>query len=281
MAQNPWLAGGEVRVGDLLVRIDWIDGVWVASTAGVEKGMSPLDSTADKERLSADEWSESMGSLRLGKRLAFFPSGMYRLERTGKNFRIALGEANSIEFEPWAEGIEALDRPVIVQSNQRNGRPSQPNVLMLTGGLSESVGEYPATVVVSRGREPSWKLPGESFLSFLGIDRFSLSQGEWKAKAIDRSTAILGLTLIPEIVRLREEGFGDRLLFGAWIDLKTATALSEDLTTATQGLPKVVTGDLDGWLALSKMLGSLRGVESMSLQVLAGPDAVDLRFHGG
>ena len=117
------------------------------------------------------------------------------------------------------------------------------------------------------------------FLSFIGIERCLLEQGAWQAIAIDPLTAISGLDLLPKILRLQSGSFGERLRVGAWIELDGAAGLVENLTRATQGLPKVVRGDLQRWIDIFKVLGAFGEAKAISLQVLHGPDAVELRLH--
>ena len=251
LAGNPWLKGGEVVVGELSVRIEWIDGVWSAytTTEGVSD-FEPVDPDSipipRKPVRQGDNGPAtilgraSIASLRLDDRFDPFPSGIYRLERNDQGFHIVLGEIDSFAASRWVEGVENLERPVVVMANESGSGSREENVLILTGGSSAAVPEVPATVVLHSGDGPGWKLPGEGFLSFLGVDRYVLNQGHWRAKAIDQSTAQFGLALIPQIVGLQRDDHSRRLNLGAWIELEFTDDLVEDLRRATDGLPKVV-----------------------------------------
>lgn len=279
LAGNPWLAGGEAVVGGHSVRIAWVDGVWSASTMSADHGFTLAISGLDDVRPDPKIGPESLALLRLGEGFDPFPAGVYRLERSGEEFRVAMGETDAASTSRWFERLENLERPVVVMANESDRQSRQQNVLILTGDSSRVVPEFPAAVVLHRGDGLGWKLPGEGFLSFLGMNRFVLDQGLWLAKSIDRPTAKSGIALVPQIVGLQTGAVGNRLRFGAWIDVEFAADLAEDLTRATNGFPKVVRADLQTWIDLSTVLSGFGEVESLSLQVLHAPDAVDLRLH--
>ena len=97
--------------------------------------------------------------------------------------------------------------------------------------------------------------------------------------SIDLSTAKSGLALLPQIAELQKEVLGRRLRLGAWIDLGIAGDMVGGLSRATEGLPKMVRGDLQKWIDIFEVVGAFRKVESISLQIIDGPELVDLRFH--
>lgn len=257
VARNPWLAGGEIQLGDRRVAVEWRRGIWHATTGRVT--LEPA------ERVAATE--PVLALLRLGRPAGGIPAGLFRLNSHEHHLRLtSLSSEKAKRFEkrldPVSTEVALLWTRLAPRSETAGTR-----ALLVLSELPGDVQGVPAVVVAQRGPGPRWRLPGEGLIEFVGEGVQELVADGWSLAAYDRGSLTAAQALLPELDAFYSASRGVVRSAGD-LDLVKAR---DQLAAVVQMLERIpVVGDLEAqrWLAVLHLLSTLESVDRLSIRVL-------------
>ncbi len=273
LAGNPWLGGGEVRLGgQRRGRVAWRGRVWSLTGAGaVAPPWQPAGTAA------ADPEAEPvLGLLRFRQLPAPLPAGLWRIRRgvTGE----MLVETGQIAAEELA-GPPDGDPPAAWLAETSLGPISGPSALLLweSGGPIEG---FPRALLLEGGPARPYQLPGAGIARLAGLE-----PGRRRAAGVERvafdPASLAGaagaegwlLELLPG-----PAGGGPWRSFAAGADpVRTRAALDR----AARHLERVpVLGEREGrrLRRAADLLAPWAGCGDLTLEVWRDPDAARLRL---
>lgn len=297
LADNPWLAGGEVRdvsgpAGDdaepseRVLTVAWREGYWTVRTGEVPE----LSGSAAAAR------PESLGIFRLLKDVSQFPVGDYRLRREGEDLVLALDRDNAPP--PPEPDLPRRVSPVLLAVAgpawpASEARPLPPAAFALfeldeasRGARISSLGSLPGAAVFNApGEDQRWGLPAQGIA---GLVSKSLPKGNaagWRINAVDAASLKRARLLAPRLAKLTspkaDGGLGDggRLVLGLWARPRPALQVVAEVSRILQGLPLVSRNQVRRWKDWETLLRPLAHCEGLELTATQGPPSFRLELE--
>jgi len=173
LAGNPWLRGGDVRLGrEASGRVTWRRGLWT-----LEAGLEGPGEAAD---VAPTRREPALARFRLGRARYGLPGGEIRVVVEGSELWALLGEAPTLRV-PVTEGAV----PPIGWRFRREGADAVRGVAIWEG--SSSVPPIPPLVQFLRGIDDrdEGRLPGEALLRFAGRRPAEAGTVTFRLRALD------------------------------------------------------------------------------------------------
>jgi hypothetical protein len=300
IADNPWLAGGEVRdlAGDesepseRVLTVAWRDGYWTVSS-----GATPDLSAAPPAASSRDSsQAASLGIFRLLRDVSQFPLGDYRLRREGEDLVLALDQENPPA--PPEPDLPPRVSPVLLAVAGPSWPASEPRPLPpaafalfeleeveRTARIS-SLGSLPGAAVFNvPGEGQRFSLPAQGIA---GLVTKSLPKGNaagWKIVAVDATSLREAKALAPRLTRLTSPdadeplGDGGRLVLGLWARPRPALQVVAEVRRLLEGLPLVSRAQVRTWKDWETLLRPLAHCEGLELTATQAPPSFRLELQ--
>ena len=298
LADNPWLAGGEVREvsgpseddeepSERVLTVAWREGYWTVSTGEVPELASSSGTTRP----------ESLGVFRLLKDVSQFPIGDYRLRRESEDLVLALDSDNPPP--PPEPKLPQKIEPVLLAVAgpawpASEPRPLPPAAFALfaideasRGARISSLGSLPGAAVfnVPGSGAPRWGLPAQGIA---GLVSKSLPKGGaagWKINAVDAASLKRAKQLAPRLAKLtspKSDGGledGGRLVLGLWAKPRPALQVVAEVRKILNGLPLVSRNQVRRWKDWETLLRPLAHCEGLELTSTQGPPSFRLELQ--
>jgi len=308
LADNPWLAGGELREpgGDAAnspeerqVRVAWREGMWTVSSGGVPD-LSPAR--------PAENFPANLGLFRLAKEVAELPTGDYLLRRQGDDLEVALSQAAAVpapELPPappaepspvllavagpsWP-AAEARPLPAAAFALFDIGEEGQPEGRAAFGPL----GTLPGCAVFHPPGGGRWQVPTQGLAGLLtgGLPRGNAAG--WQIVAVDAASLVRAEALAPRLTALMspESGIvaggpgstpaqGGRLVFGLWAQPAPAVRLVARVRRFFAKVPLAEPRQMQRWSDWETLLKPLAPCERIALAATRSPPSFRLRLEG-
>jgi hypothetical protein len=300
LADNPWLAGGEVREShengidapvERVVKVAWREGSWTISSGEV-----PDLSTAPRSPAQPSaRFPETLGLFRLHKEVTEFPTGDYLLRRQGDDLEVTLDRAGAVEAPDFPEPAPILlavagpswppaeTRPLpaaafalfdIGEERDRQGRAS-------FGPL----GALPGCAVFHPPGARRWEVPTEGLAGLLTGGLPKGNAAGWQIVAVDAASLARAQALAPRLSALTPPDSGTlanggRLVIGLWVQPAPAVRLVARVRKLFEKVPLVDPRQVQRWRDWETLLKPLAPCERIALAATQAPLSFRLRFRG-
>jgi hypothetical protein len=296
VADNPWLAGGEIKEtqgkGDAVVekvlRVAWHDGVWTV-TGG---DGAPEDPSKVRTPLLHPR---SLGIVRLERSISGFADGDYLLRRRDGDLELA---RDSSEPAPEVQDPTAGEnpRPVLVALTGASWPDAEPKPLPPAAFALFEVGDEQAAKFGPFGSLPGaavfhppgskrWSLPGEGLTGLLAGALPKTQEAGWQIMAMDGESLNRATRLAPKLSALAPPDVtaalnGDgRLSFGLWMEPRPALLMVRRIRTFLEKVPLVDRRQVRRWKDWETLLMPIAPCEQLTLAATQQPASFRLRFH--
>jgi hypothetical protein len=264
LADNPWLAGGELYRDGLRITVSWQGNVWRVTSEGFGEG----DRGAGGEKAAAA--GPALAHLVLPQASPPVPAGRYRLLAEDGGLEVVSEPAPG---EP--RGFDVLDLRglgTILFAYTGGGTLTEtPQSLLFLGQDDPQALDLPRVAVVYREGAERWSVPGESLLEITGQKpRESLVEG-WRVAALDRSGLGSAERLAERLGVLETPRADGTLRWALWLDLEAALAEVSRLAYMMGQVPLVPPRQVQRW----------RDIETVLAAVADGYDVLRLEISGG
>lgn len=306
LAENPWLAGGEVRdvageesePSERILTVAWREGYWTVRS-GEAPDLSPA-SGAPVPAEAAAAPAPSLGIFRLLEDVSQFPVGDYALRRQGEDLVLALERAAGQGEPPPPPEPDLPPRvnPVLLAVAgpawpASEPRPLPPAAFALfeleevdrTSRIS-SLGSLPGAAVFNvPGEGQRWALPAQGIA---GLVTKSLPRGNaagWKIVAVDEASLKRAKTLAPRLEALTSPDSGGaladrgRLVLGMWAQPRPALQVVAEVRKILEGIPLVARGQVRRWRDWETLLRPLANCGGLALTATQSPASFRLELQ--
>ncbi len=295
VADNPWLAGGEIReneragngVVERVLHVAWREGVWTVS-AGAEP---PADLPASRPLLQP----RSLGIVRLEREISGFADGDYLLRRRDGDLELARASSEPAPEVPNPTLVEP--RPVLLAVSgavwpDAEPRPLPPTAFALFNTGEEGgakfgpFGTLPGAAVFSPPGSKRWSLPAEGLGGLLAGALPKGSAAGWQITALDGGSLGRAESLAPRLTELvppdtdaalNRDG---RLMLGLWLQPRESLIAVRTIRQMLEKIPLVDRKQVRRWKDWETLLGPVARCEDMTLAMTRAPSSFRLRFHG-
>lgn len=295
LADNPWLAGGEIReaegTGDAVVErvlhVAWRDGVWTVTAGDATPSLEP----AGGQPLLHPR---SLGIVRLEREISGFSDGDYLLRRRDGDLELARDSSEPPPAIP--DPTQEKPRPVLLAVAgatwpDEEPRPLPPAALALfdvsegEGAKFGPFGELPGAAVFHPPGSKRWALPGEGLTGLLAG---ALPKGQaagWQITAMDRKSMnrakrlahrLTGLTSPDVTAALNQDG---RLILGLWAEPRESLKLVSRIRKFLEKVPIVERKQVRRWKDWEMLLVPVARCQQVTLAATQKPSSFRLRLH--
>ena len=299
MADNPWLAGGEVREprgGDnpeeRLIEVAWREGMWTVSSGGGEPELSAAAGAPSRP------FPASFGLFRLFKDVSELPTGDYLLRREGDDLEVTLDRPDAVAAPELPSDLT----PVLLAVAGPSWPPAETKPLPPAAFAIFDIGEGGETPGETPGRAafgPLGALPGIAVFhppggrrwevptqGLAGLLTGGLPKGNaagWQIVAVDAASLARAEELAPRLSALAPpDGTADkgRLVLGLWVRPAPAVRLVSRVRKLFEKIPVVESRQVQRWKDWETLLKPLAPCERIALAATQAPPSFRLRFHG-
>jgi hypothetical protein len=298
IADNPWLAGGEVRdvtgggdddgPSERVLTVAWREGYWTVST-GATPGLEPGGT-------QAAALPESLGIFRLLRDVSQFPIGDYVLRRESENLVLALAQ----EHPPVPPRPDLPERvhPVLLAVAGPAWPASEPKPLppaafalfnldeSSRGARISSLGSLPGAAVFNApDGDPRWGLPAQGIAGLVSKSLPRGHAGGWKINAVDESSLKQAKMLAPRLAKLTSPdpdgrlGDGGRLVLGLWAQPGPALQVVAEVRKILNGIPLVSRAQVRRWKDWETLLRPLARCQGLELTATQTPPSFRLELR--
>lgn len=268
LADNPWLAGGQVESGGRSFEVRWQGELWIVAS-GQPAALVPPAGTAP----SSQDRLPAIAQLVLRHEAGPIPAGRFLLARGDDGLEVRSGElpqavqaASDWSFPGVALWVSSSDRGPI-------GGPG----LFLLWEAAE--GAIPRVAVLQRGGGRSFRLPGESILKMVGAGEPAFRLG-WAVRGTEKSARREALLMVPWFERHLPRPGGR----GAWLGRAgrlvpaASSRTLELLTRQLEKLPILPPGEVQRIAAAARLLAPFQGCTAIAFEVWHEPEGARLRL---
>jgi len=280
LAGNPWLAGGDVRLGEYSARVRWQGTLWILESAD-----APIDIAPETGRggpPAASSAPPALARLRLSRQAGALPPGSYHLVRVSSGFLLSGSDAE-------AESPDLAEHPSFTTATAvafvagdapggegGSGGDGGDRAAALFGDRIEGL---PAAAVFHRPGRERWRLPGEGLLSLLGRDLPEEEVDGWGIVAYDEATLESARDLLGSLDEVRaDEGGGPGLVYGLWLAPGPARRTMEGVADLLESVPLLGRRRARPWRDRATLLEPLGRFEHISVEVGRDPGQLRIAF---
>jgi hypothetical protein len=301
IADNPWLAGGEVSEVEATgsgpierrSRVEWRDDLWTLTS-----GEAPDFGTAPAGTPKIDE--PLLGMLHLREEVSQFPAGFYRLHRREGDLQMELerpsneadaGLARLAGFDLTALGgdspaLLALAGPAWPADSDRPLPPAAFALFDTRDGIHVNLLEdLPGAAVLHPEGTQRWQLPGQSVIRLLAGGLPKGNAAGWDVVALDTASLRRGRALAPRLSGLvpldstGAAGSNGRLILGLWFQPGPTRQVVGRIRQVLQKIPLVDRDQVRRWRDGEIVLQPLAACQQVTLAATETPASFRLRFH--
>jgi hypothetical protein len=303
MADNPWLAGGEVRevhAGDngddpeeRVVKVAWREGMWTVSSGGGEPALA-LGEDGKNER--SERFPESLGLFRLFKDVSELPTGDYLLRRQGEDLEVTLDRPGAVAAPELPSDLTPVLLAVAGPSwPPAEAKPLPPAAFAIfdtgeegDGGKTEGraafgpLGALPGVAVFHPPGGRRWEVPTQGLAGLLTGGLPKGNAAGWQIVAVDAASLARAQALAPRLSALTPpDASGEgRLVLGLWVRPAPAVRLVSRVRKLFEKIPLVEQRQVQRWRDWETLLKPLAPCERIALAATQSPPSFRLRFHG-
>ena len=303
LADNPWLAGGELREpgGDganspeeRQVRVAWRERMWTVSS-GAAPDLSPVR--------PAERFPPSLGIFRLAKEVAELPTGDYLLRRHGDDLEVALNHAAAVPAPELPPASAAEPAPVLLAVAGPSWPPAETRPLPAAAfalfdiGEEGPIGTLPGCAVFHPPGGARWQLPTQGLAGLLTGGLPKGNAAGWQIVALDAASLARAEALAPRLSALMspESGIvagdpagspagrpaqGGRLVFGLWVQPAPAVQLVARVRRFFVKIPLADPRQVQRWTDWETLLKPLAPCARIALAATRSPASFRLRLEG-
>lgn len=304
LADNPWLAGGEVREprGDGAnasdtpeereVQVVWREGMWTISSGGVPD-LAPSPGTSQLPAKLPD----TLGFFRLNKEVTDFPTGDYLLRRdAGGDLEVTLERPGAAE----APDVPADALPILLAAAGPSWPAAATKPLPAAAFALFDIGEegdqkgraafgplgsLPGCAVFHPPGGRRWEVPTQGLAGLLTGGLPKGNAAGWQIVAVDAVSLTRAEALAPRLSALTSPDSGalpngGRLVIGLWVQPAPAVRLVARVRKLFEKVPLVEQRQVQRWRDWETLLKPLAPCERVALAATQSPPAFRLRFHG-
>jgi hypothetical protein len=305
LADNPWLAGGEVREAEgdspeeRVLRVAWREGMWTVTSGEDVPDLRRTSTAATPAKTAQDAPAlpESFGLFRLFRGISDLPTGDYLLRRQGDDLEVTLARADAVP----APELPADLTPVLLAVAGPSWPAAEPKPLPPAAfaifdigeeGKAEgraafgSLGALPGIAVFHPPGGQRWEVPTQGLA---GLLTGSLPRGDadgWQILAIDAASLTRAKALAPRLSTLTPPdggtppGQAGRLVLGLWVRPAPAVRLVSRVRKFFEKVPVVEQRQSQRWRDWETLLRPLAPCDRIALAATQTPPSFRLRFHG-
>ncbi|MFL6200682.1 MAG: hypothetical protein ACJ76J_16020 [Thermoanaerobaculia bacterium] len=295
VADNPWLAGGEITesrgtgnaVVERVLRVAWNEGVWTVTGGDGPPVLGPVKQPLLHPR--------SLGIVRLEREISGFSDGDYLLRRRDGDLELARASSEPAPNvpDPAVEG----ERPVLLAVSGASWPDAEPRPLppaafaLFATGEGEGAkfgpfGSLPGAAIFHPPGSKRFSLPGEGLAGLIagGLPRSEVAG--WQILAMDSSSMRKAETLAPRLAELAPPDVTEalnrdgRLLLGLWLQPRPAVLLVARVRKFLEKVPIVDRQQVRNWKDWETLLMPIARCEQVTLAATQKPASFRLRLHG-
>jgi hypothetical protein len=295
VADNPWLAGGDIRetkgTGDAVVErvlhVAWQGGVWTVSGGDG----APADTSKVRTPLLHPR---SLGIIRLEREISGFADGDYLLRRRDGDLELARDSSEPAPEVPDPTAGET-PRPVLLAVAGASWPDAEPRPLppaafaLFEIGEEEAAkfgpfGSLPGAAVFHPPGSKRWSLPGEGLTGLLTGALPKAQEAGWQITAMDGESLNRAKRLAPKLTALAPPDVtaalngDDRLMLGLWMEPRPALLLVRRIRTFLEKIPLVNRQQVRRWKDWETLLMPIAPCEQVTLAATQQPASFRLRF---
>lgn len=296
VADNPWLAGGDIReakgTGDAVVErvlhVAWQGGVWTVSGGdGAPDDPSKVRSPLLHPR--------SLGIIRLEREISGFADGDYLLRRRDGDLELARDSSEPAPPVPDPTAGET-PRPVLLAVTGASWPDAEPKPLPPAAFALFEVGDenaakfgpfgsLPGAAVFHPPGSKRWSLPGEGLTGLLAGALPKAQEAGWQITAMDGESLNRARRLAPKLTALAPPDVtaalngDDRLMLGLWVEPRPALLMVRRIRTFLEKIPLVDRRQVKRWKDWETLLMPIAPCEQLTLAATQQPASFRLRFH--
>ena len=280
VADNPWLAGGDVPAFGGRARVRWEGTLWRVETAGAP---AEADAPPLPER-------PVLALVHIGRPVPHLPPGTYHLRReagVGGGDLVFASRGAPAELARQVPGA-AFERAAVsffLASGPGGPMGEDPTALVLFQGEARrgvlGLVDLPGAAVLGRPGGERFRLPIEWLPSFA---RGPLSRREaagWEVTASARDPLERAVKLAPAVAGLVPPGGGGAVRLALWLWPAPAVELFGRLANALGALPLVDPDVARRFADARTVLAPLEPFAGVSLVATRRPEALRLELHRG
>lgn len=295
LADNPWLAGGEITdsqgTGDAVVervlKVAWVDKVWTVTAGDTPPVLGPAGQPLLHPR--------SLGIVRLERETSGFSDGDYLLRRRDGDLELARDSSEPAPNIP--NPIEQEPRPVLLAVAgaswpDAEPRPLPPAAFALfdvaegQGVKFGPFGELPGAAIFHPPGSKRFSLPGEGLTGLIAGALPKAEIAGWQILAMDSGSLRRAEAIAPRLTALSPpdvmEGLNrdGRLVLGLWMQPRPALRLVGTVRKFLEKVPIVDRQQVRRWRDWETILAPVAGCEQVTLVSTQKPVSFRLRLHG-
>lgn len=295
VADNPWLAGGEITetrgTGDAVVervlRVAWNEGAWTVSGGDGPPVVGPVKQPLLHPR--------SLGIVRLEREISGFSDGDYLLRRREGDLELARDSSEPAPNVP--DPSEGGPRPVLLAISGASWPDAEPRPLAPAAFALFETGEEEGTKFGPFGKLPGaaifhppgskrFSLPGEGLTGLLAGGLPKAEVAGWQIVAMDGGSLRQAEALAPRLAALSPPDVTEALnrdgalQLGLWMQPRPAVILVSRVNKFLEKVPIANREQVRRWKDWETLLRPVARCERVTLASTQKPVSFRLRFHG-
>lgn len=295
LADNPWLAGGEVTdsqgTGDAVVervlKVAWVEKVWTVTAGDAPPVLGPAGPPLLHPR--------SLGIVRLEREISGFADGDYLLRRREGDLVLARDSSEPAPNIPDPTAEEP--RPVLLALAGASWPDAEPRPLPSAafalfdvgdgqGAKFGPFGELPGAAIFHPPGSKRFSLPGEGLTGLIAGALPNAETAGWQILALDSGSLRRAEALAPRLTALSPPDVTDalnrdgRLVLGLWMQPRPALRLVGTVRKFLEKVPIVDRQQVRRWRDWETILAPLARCEQVTLASTEEPASFRLRLHG-
>jgi len=306
LADNPWLAGGEVRElrgegpEERVVKVAWREGMWTISSGDAPDfaaGAPAVSATGAAG--AADKIPEVLGLFRLNKETSELPAGDYLLRRQGADLEVTLDRPGAVA----APDFPADAAPILLSvagpswpAAATKPLPAAAFALFDSGEGDEAghvavsiLGNVPGCAVFHPPGGQRWEVPTQGLAGLLTGGLPKGNAAGWQIVAVDAASLARAEALAPRLSALMSPESGSlagtpgnpgRLVMGLWAQPAPAVRVVARVRKFFEKIPLVEPRQVQRWRDWETLLRPLAPCERIALAATQSPPSFRLRFYG-
>lgn len=242
LADNPWLAGGEIYVEGRRLEVSWQGNWWSV-------GSPEFPALENPPEVPVEADPEALAVIHVRRAKHPLPSGRFYLQRRQGGLEIVSRQVPGND-PPYADlGLPDHEVFLLALAGRRMEEDEAAQAMAFFSMEDVDLPELPRVVVLHGPDGEHWDLPGESILELAGRGAESAVVEPWTVTALDDASLESGRQLAPSLGALlaADEGNPDSLQWGLWLDLGDGLAEVSRIVDVLEQVPIVPRSQVERW----------------------------------